>query len=77
MNSREGDSRVELKLELPDQCTVQDCIALSLKTLNNLLPKEEKEYTISDDCNQYVLYISKKNGMPKTDYPRIISLISI
>lgn len=70
MNSRESDARVELKLELPNQCTVQDIIALSLQTLNAMLPKEEKEYTLKDDPSLYLLYISKKNGMPKTDYPR-------
>jgi len=72
INSREGDTLVELKLELPNQCTVQDCIALALKTVNHLLLKEEKDFTLCDDPNLYLLYISKKNGMPKTDYPRKI-----
>lgn len=74
INSHESDSPVEMKLELPNQCTVQDCVALSLKSINDLISKENKDYTLSEDPSNYLFYISKKNGMPKTDYPRNISL---
>lgn len=69
VNTKENDQLREIKLELPTQCTVQDCICLAIKGINADIKNENLPYSLKEDFNFYNMFVSKKNGYPKTDYP--------
>jgi len=56
-------------LELPEICTIEDCILMTLKEINKKLNLKEKGYTLTEKPKLYELFIAKKNGKPKEDYP--------
>ena len=56
-------------LDLPEICTVEDCLMMALKEINRKLNLKEKRYTLTEKPKLYELFIAKKNGKPKEDYP--------
>lgn len=56
-------------MNLPDHCTVNDCITFSLKEINKELGKKGLPYSLSAETNLFYLFLAKKNGKPKLDYP--------
>lgn len=42
---------------------------MGLKELNKILELKEKGYCLAENPKLYELFISKKNGKPKEDYP--------
>lgn len=57
----------EIDLELPPQCTVEDCILQALKLLNQQFLKNE--FQLNEKPDGYEIYEAKKNGKKKEDYP--------
>lgn len=60
-------------LELPSQCTVEDCIIQATKYLNNQL--RDLQYQIPEKAHFYEVFHAKKNGLPKDDYPCKIGIL--
>ena len=69
INSQENDRVYEIKLELPTQCTVEDCIVQSIKYLNHQFKYLKTPYSLPEHTSIYNIYHAKKNGHPKIDYP--------
>jgi len=69
MNNQENDMIHEIKLELPNQCTVEDCIIHSIKYLNHQFKTLDSPYQLKEQACHYEIFHAKKNGRPKEDYP--------
>ncbi len=74
VDSKQNDKLLDVKLELPSQCTVQDCIVFAIKGINANLKNENYHYSLKENYNLYSMFVSKKNGYPKTDYPGILKI---
>lgn len=68
-SEKEKCQTYSILLDLPEICTVKDCIVMSINELNKILEKKDISYSLIDNPKHYELFISKKNGMPKEDYP--------
>ena len=68
-NEKNEEQSYSIFLDLPEVCTVEDCILMALKELNKILEKTKKGYTLIEKSKLYELFIAKKTGKPKEDYP--------
>lgn len=59
-------------VELQHQCIVKEAIQQVLPYFNQELDKKTK-YKLAQDPNLYELYLAKRSGQPKTDYPGIFN----
>ena len=71
IHPKEGAELKELSVvfDIPEICTVEDCIMLGLKELNKILELKQKGYCLAENPKLYELFIAKKTGRPKEDYP--------
>lgn len=68
------EASFSILIDLPEICTVQDCIMMALKELNKVLQIKQVSYSLEENPQLYELFIAKKNGKPKEDYPCKFSL---
>jgi hypothetical protein len=59
----------EVTVDLFSQATIHDCIIRSLKLFNNQFKKMELNFDLLENPDLYDLYLAKKNGHPKSDFP--------
>jgi hypothetical protein len=57
-------------IELPTHALVQDLANEFVKWLNIELEKRVAEIKLSTNIHNFMIKIAKKDGKPKTDYPR-------
>lgn len=60
-----------LQIEVPDYLQCEDLVKKSLKSFNEDMEKEEIPYEFDISQKDYFFRIAKKNGKPKTDFPKI------
>ena len=66
---KSNEDVLEIIMELPQQCTVNDLIASSIPIFNKTLQDMGIDLNMTLDVNKYRLYTAKKSGHPKIDYP--------
>ena len=67
VSKKDGDQVTEVKIELPLDITVQEAIEEALPLINQELMNTT--IRLDMDPSLYYLYVAKKNGHPKPDYP--------
>lgn len=77
INTLENDRVYDIKLELPNQCTVEDCIIQALKYLNHQFKLLNSPQQFKEKACFYEIYHAKKNGHPKEDYPCTLIILYI
>jgi len=58
-----------VNLELPNQCTVEDCIIQTIKYLNHQFKVGNVAFFLNENYRDYEVFHARKNGKPKEDYP--------
>ena len=64
----ENDKLYEIKIELPE-CPISQCIRQTVRFLNDQLKILNTNMKILENPDFYCLYMAKKSGKPKFDYP--------
>eukprot|EP01016_Furgasonia_blochmanni_P036673 TRINITY_DN4213_c0_g1_i2.p2 TRINITY_DN4213_c0_g1~~TRINITY_DN4213_c0_g1_i2.p2 ORF type:complete len:153 (+),score=15.54 TRINITY_DN4213_c0_g1_i2:243-701(+) len=70
INKQESNKLYDLVIELPFNCNVKTCINQAVNYLNEKMNKENSPYRLKNEASMYGLHYAKKNGQPKSDYPR-------
>ena len=69
VNHEEGDKVYQINIELPHLEVVADAIKDIIPYFNQKLALDNSNYQLSTDPNSFELYIAKRSGYPKSDYP--------
>ena len=66
----DGDAKYDIIIELPEGCSVEDCIIMSVKNFQKQLDfHSTNSRELSTSSSDYLLYSCKANGKAYFDFP--------